>query len=170
MGLTLLPGIIIIIFTHSLGLFLGKLLERLLKERAVALYAAQALRKPRLCSLPLSSTCAGQKNGELGTQGWFQMLERRQLEHTLTFLLLGICLKQIKKIVLSHPWHQDESSFEISKAYSKACPFHNFLKTTVENSFFAANRINNAIHKWSRISCSLIQLGANCQHKNFQLS
>lgn len=69
MGLTLLPCIIIIIFIHSLGLFLEKLLEGLLKDKAVALYAAQALRKPRTCSLPLSSPCADNKNGELGTQG-----------------------------------------------------------------------------------------------------
>lgn len=169
MEMTLLPCIIIIIFIHSPGLFLEKLLEGLLTDKAVVLYAAQAFRKPRMCSLPLSSPCAHNKNGELGTQGWFQMLERRQLECTLIFLLLGICLKQIKKIVLSHPYTRMNLPLK-SKAYSKAWPFHSFLKTTVENSFFAANRINNVIHKWSRISFLLIQLGANCQDENFQLS
>lgn len=72
MGLTLLPHIIIIIiiiFIHSLGLFLEKFLERLLKDKALAASAAQALRKPRLCSLPLSSPYADNKNGELGKQG-----------------------------------------------------------------------------------------------------
>lgn len=40
MGLTLLP-LIIIIFIHSPGLFLEKLLRRLLKGKAVAPYAAR---------------------------------------------------------------------------------------------------------------------------------
>lgn len=87
--------------------------------------------------------------------------------HTRIFLLLGICLKQIKKTVLNHSWHQDESSFEI-QALHQIMPFSKFLTTIVENSFFASNRINNVIHKYSRIFF-LIQLEANSQHENFQL-
>lgn len=167
MGLTLLPHMIIIIFIHSPGSFPGTAPREVLKDKAVALYAAQALRKPRPCSLPLSSPCADNKNGELGTQGWFQMLERRQLEHTLIFPPAWDLSKASQENIIKSSLTPSPLK---SKAYSKACPFHNFLKTTVENPFFAANRINNVSHKWSRISFLLIQLGANCQHENFQLN
>lgn len=65
--------------------------------------------------------------------------------------------------------HKQWSCFKIQGTL-QSMPFLEFLQYNSWKLFFAANRINSVLHKWSRISFSLIQLGANCQQENFQLS
>lgn len=169
MALTLLPGITIISFIHSLGLFPGQLLGRLLKGRAVA-WVQPRPSGSQGCVPWHCPTLGCPQKGRVGNTGLISNAgEEADGTHTYFSPAWDLSKANQENSIKVIPDTGRNLALK-SKAYSKACPFHSSLKTTVENSFFAANRINNVIHKCSRISFSLIQLGANCQQENFQLS
>lgn len=123
------------------------------------------------------SLYAGNKTVRLGTQDWFQFLERRSLAYSHVFFCC-LCLYKANH----------ENSIKIipdtrmnlllkSKPYTEAWPFKNVLTRLLKTlSFFVSNRIYNvSMYNISTNSAGffifffLVQLQANCQHENFQL-